>query len=129
MNTGRIFKEKFVITEQIYDSFKQTFLDFNALHIDDAYAQSKGFKQKVMHGNILCGFLSHFVGELLPIKNTIIHSTQITYKRPCYLNDVVILEAILDEVHESVGAYLFKFKFSVESEIKASGNLQVGLLP
>jgi acyl dehydratase len=38
------------------------------LHIDDDYARSKGFKQKVMHGNILCGFLSRFVGELLPVK-------------------------------------------------------------
>jgi acyl dehydratase len=117
-----------VITDNIYDSFKKTFLDFNPLHTDDVYARSKGFKEKVMHGNILCGFLSCFVGELLPVKNTIIHSTQIIYKKPCYLNDVVRLDAHLVEVYESVDTYLFKFKFFVREELKAAGSLQLGVL-
>jgi acyl dehydratase len=128
MRSGDIFSEKFVITQDVYDSFKNVFKDFNALHTDDAYAQSKGFKEKVMHGNILNGFLSCFVGELLPFKNTIIHSSHIAYKKPCYLNDEVNLEANLVDVYESVDAYLFKFKFLVLGEIKASGEIQVGLL-
>ena len=128
MICGQSFEEKFLITPEVYESFKNTFMDFNALHTDDVYARSKGFKQRVMHGNILCGFLSCFVGELLPIKNTIIHSTQITYKKPCYLNDEVILIAHLAEVYESVSTYLFKFKFLVDGEVKASGVIQVGAL-
>lgn len=128
MRSGDIFLEKFVITQDVYDSFKNTFKDFNALHTDDAYARSKGFKEKVMHGNILGGFLSCFVGELLPLKNTIIHSSRIAYKKPCYLNDEVNLEANLVDVYESVDAYLFKFKFSVRGEVKALGEIQVGLI-
>jgi hypothetical protein len=40
----------------------------------------------------------------------------------------VILEANLSEVYESVGAYLFKFKFLVQGEVKALGTIQIGLL-
>lgn len=128
MRSGDIFSEKFVITQDVYDLFKKAFKDFNALHTDDAYARSKGFKEKVMYGNILNGFLSCFVGELLPLKNTIIHSSRITYKKPCYLNDEVNLEANLVDVYESVGAYLFKFKFLVQGEVRALGEIQVGLI-
>ena len=128
MYLGQHFLEKFTIKQEVYDSFKETFKDFNVLHTDDAYAKTKGFREKVMHGNILCGFLSSFVGELLPVKNTIIHSTEIVYKKPCYLNDVVTLEAKVIEVYESVEVYLFKFKFTVKEEIKATGKLQIGIL-
>jgi acyl dehydratase len=128
MRSGEIFLMKFVITGDIYDSFKNTFKDFNELHTDDEYARSKGFKEKVMHGNILNGFLSCFVGELLPMKNTIIHSSSITYKKPFYLNDEVNLEANLVDIYESVGAYLFKFKFLVRGEVNAVGGIQVGIL-
>lgn len=128
MRVGDTFSEKFVITQDVYNSFKNTFKDFNALHTDDAYAQSKGFKERVMHGNILNGFLSRFVGELLPMQNTIIHSSHISYKKPCHLNDEVYLEANLVEVYDSVGAYLFKYKFLVRGEVKAHGEIQVGLL-
>lgn len=128
MIEGDIFSEKFVITQDVYDSFKSVFKDFNALHTDDAYARSKGFKEKVMHGNILNGFISCFVGELLPLKNTIIHSSRIAYKKPCYLNDEMILEVNLIEVYESVSTYLFNFKFLVQGEVKAFGEIQVGIL-
>ena len=128
MHVGDLFIEKFAITQEVYDSFKMTFKDFNLLHTDDAYAKTKGFREKVMHGNILCGFLSSFVGEFLPVKNTIIHSTEIVYKKPCYLNDVVHLEASLIEAYESVEVYLFKFKFTVQDELRASGKLQIGIL-
>lgn len=128
MHVGDLFMEKFAITQDVYDSFRMTFKDFNLLHTDDAYAKTKGFREKVMHGNILCGFLSSFVGELLPVKNTIIHSTEIVYKKPCYLNDVVHLEASLIEEYKSVEVYLFKFKFTVQDELRALGKLQIGIL-
>ena len=128
MIVGDCFLEKFTITQEVYESFKKTFMDFNALHTDDSYARSKGFEEKVMHGNILCGFLSCFIGELLPKSNTIIHSLKISYKKPCYLNDVVTLDATLFEVYESVKVYVFKFKFLVEYETKAIGEIQIGLL-
>jgi acyl dehydratase len=128
MYIDQLFIKEFALSPEVYESFKLTFKDFNLLHTDDLYAQSKGFRERVMHGNILCGFLSCFVGEMLPDKNTIIHSSQITYRKPCYLNDIVFLEARLDEIYESVNAFLFKFKFKVDGELKALGSIQVGLL-
>lgn len=128
MQVGDEFHFDFLIDEKIHAGFIAVFDDRNALHVDDVYAQGKGFPAKVMHGNILNGFLSRFVGELLPVKNTIIHTMGINFRRPCHLNDLVTLHATIVEVHESVDVYVFKYTFQVGEKIVAMGNLQVGLL-
>ena len=125
---GQVFQCKFEITEDVYENFKTTFCDFNPLHTDDEYARSKGFNSKVMHGNILCGFISRFVGELLPQKNTVIHSVDIKFRKPCYLNDVVILNAEIIEIYESISTYIINFSFTSASVVNATGTLQIGLL-
>ena len=124
----KYFKAKFLISPDIYNGFMNTFNDKNSLHINDSYAKSKGFDEKVMHGNILCGFLSTFVGELLPSKNTIIHKISIDFLKPCYLNDEINLDAEIVETYESVSTCIIDFKFSNTRHIVAKGTLQIGLI-
>lgn len=126
---GEKIIRQFVVDERVYNGFLQTFNDCNPLHTDPVFAQGKGFKSTVMHGNILNGFLSYFVGECLPDKNVIIHDQNISYSFPVYLNDTLNFEAELVEVHHSVNAYEFKFFFSGKDSKKvAKGRIQVGLI-
>jgi 3-hydroxybutyryl-CoA dehydratase len=123
------FEERFLVSETIYNGFIATFNDRNPLHVDDAYALLKGFKKKVVHGNILNGFVSYFVGECLPVKNVILHSQDIRYDNPVYVNDELLFEAIVTGVHESVNAVVFKFKFVRNGTRRvAGGNFQIGVL-
>jgi 3-hydroxybutyryl-CoA dehydratase len=123
------FTKSFVVSSKVYDGFIEAFDDKNPLHTDNDFAISKGFKEKVMHGNILNGFVSYFIGECLPIRNVIIHSQQIQYKNPVYLNDELLFEAFVENVYESVNAIEFKFTFkNSESKIVAKGQIQIGLL-
>ena len=125
---GYSCEHHFQIGGDIHKGFASLFDDCNELHIDDEYAKSKGFEAKVMHGNILCGFLSRFVGELLPERNTIIHEIQIQYKKPCYLDDRITLKANLSEWYDSVQTGLFSFEFFARNQIVAVGKIQIGLI-
>jgi 3-hydroxybutyryl-CoA dehydratase len=87
MKTGDAFTEEFEVTEKIYSVFRDAFNDHNPLHIDEAFARQKGFQSIVMHGNILGGFISYFIGECLPMKNVVLHTQEIKYLRPVYMND------------------------------------------
>jgi 3-hydroxybutyryl-CoA dehydratase len=128
-NINDIFIKSFVVSESVYNGFITTFNDKNPLHSNDDFAVAHGFKSKVMHGNILNGFISYFVGECLPDKNVIIHSQQIQYKNPVYLNDEITFEAYIEGIYESVNAIEFKFTFkNSESKIVAKGQIQIGLL-
>jgi acyl dehydratase len=126
---GATFEQEFTVFDNIYNGFIRLFQDRNPLHTDQAFAIGKGFRGVVMHGNILNGFLSYFIGEALPVKNVMIYSQEINYKKPVYLNDRLTLKAIVGEVHESVNVVMFKFRFfNQANEIVAKGNIQVGLL-
>ncbi|MBF0595160.1 MAG: hypothetical protein HQL22_09350 [Candidatus Omnitrophica bacterium] len=127
MNLGDEFSREFVITRKIYDGFRELFNDNNPLHVDLEFARARGFGGVVMHGNILNGFLSYFIGECLPDKNVIIHSQEIKYYNPAYLDDKLIFTAKVVGVFESVGAVEIKFCFEKESGVKvAKGMIQIG---
>lgn len=126
---GTIIRHTFTVDENVYAGFKSIFKDENPLHTDAAFAASKGFKERVMHGNILNGFLSYFVGELLPLKNVIIQSQTIHFVKPVYLNDEVTLEAKVVEFYESVASAELKYKFTNQTEqVVAKGVIQIGII-
>ena len=79
-----------------------------------------------MHGNILNGFISYFIGECLPIKDVIIHSQEIRFKNAVYLNDELQLEAVINGIYEPANAVEFRYYFkNSESKIVASGKLSI----
>lgn len=128
MNKGDKYTLNYLVDERVYESFINLFNDKNPLHTNTEYATGKGFKERVMHGNILNGFLSHFIGEGLPTKDVIIHSQQISFSNPVYLHDALTLEAEVEDVYESVKAVVFKFHFkNAEGGKVAKGKIQIGL--
>jgi 3-hydroxybutyryl-CoA dehydratase len=126
---GDKYSVPFMVTPAIYNGFTEIFGDKNPLHTETGFAHSAGFKDRVMHGNILNGFLSYFIGECLPLKNVIIQSQQIEFKEPVYLNDKLELQAEADDIHNSVNVVVFKFIFTNQSsQIIAKGKIQIGVL-
>ena len=110
---GAKFSRQFVVSQSVYDGFIQTFNDRNPYHVSDDAAREKGFAEKIMHGNILNGFLSYFVGECLPVKAVVIQSQEIKFHKPVYLDDTVTLHAEVADFHESVKTAEITFRFQI----------------
>ncbi|GAB2531024.1 MaoC/PaaZ C-terminal domain-containing protein [Rufibacter soli] len=128
MQVGNVFTHTFQVTQSVYEGFQKTFNDFNPLHTYEDVAKQKGFEGKVMHGNILNGFLSYFIGEGLPMKDVIIHSQSISFHKPVYLNDKLHFRAEVTDYSESVKVVVFSFFFENEAGKKvAKGKIQIGL--
>jgi acyl dehydratase len=121
------------VTPEVYYSFQRCSNDFNPLHTDRMYAISKGFSGQVMYGNILNAFVSHFVGMLLPLREVIIQSQDISFHKPVFLNDDITLEVSIDTVSEAVNIINYKLKFyktvTNGRQLVAKGHVQIGLLP
>ena len=126
---GAKFSRQFVVSQSVYDGFIQTFNDRNPYHVSDDAARAKGFAGKIMHGNILNGFLSYFIGECLPVKAVVIQSQEIKFHKPVYLNDTVTLNAEVADFHESVRTAEMSFHFLNQNNAKvARGKISIGLL-
>ena len=126
---GDIFRQQFRVSGEVYAGFIQLFKDKNPLHTDDDFAKARGFQGRVMHGNILNGFISYFIGECLPLKNVIIQTIKIQFVKPVYLDETLDFRAEIMDFFESVHTYEFSFYFSNAAGTKvARGNIQIGLL-
>lgn len=128
-NENDHFEESFTVSEKLYQGFIDLFKDNNHLHTDESFAKEAGFKGRVMHGNILNGFISYFVGECLPTKRVIIHSQEIKFKNAVYVNDELFFKASVTRIYESVNAVEFKYEFrNLFNKVVAKGNFQIGIL-
>ena len=120
------------VSQEVYDCFQRCSQDMNPLHTDEAFAHEKGFEGRVMYGNILNAFVSHFVGMLLPTPNVMIQTQDIQYRKPVFLGDTILLKSEIQDTSEAVEIVNFKLKFfrtnSEKPQLVASGHVQVGLL-
>lgn len=123
------YQHKFVVTQAVYDGFQQCSGDFNPLHTNQDFAKGKGFPQCVMYGNILNGFVSYFIGMLLPSQEVIIHSQDIMFKNPVFLNDELGFTAKVEDISEVVNTVIFKYAFrNAAGKLVARGHVQIGVI-
>ena len=123
------YQHKFVVSQAVYDAFQQCSGDYNPLHTNLEFAKAKGFPQCVMYGNILNGFVSYFIGMLLPTQEVIIHSQDIVFKNPVFLNDELDFSAKVEEISEAVNTVIFKYTFrNTGGKVVAKGHVQIGII-
>jgi 3-hydroxybutyryl-CoA dehydratase len=126
MKKGDRFNIQFIVDNKIYQGFLDLFNDQNPMHTQQDFAIKHGFKSVVMHGNILNGFLSFFIGECLPVKEVMIVSQEINFKRPVYLNDILIFNTEIVDFFASVNIFEFNFNFENQKKEKvAKGKITI----
>jgi len=128
MKEGDKFEVEYRVTPEIYQAYIKFFDDKNPLHTNESFAKEKGFSAVVMHGGILTGFLSNFIGEQLPLKNVIIQSYKIAFAKPVYLNAVLKFKAVVTGVFESVNCVVFKYSFENGSAVVSKGEISIGII-
>src|ERR1035441_134596 len=97
INVGMKAAHDYVITPQVYEHFLAGFQDYSPVHVDEAFAKSRGFAGKVMHGSILNGFISHFVGMEFPGRFSLLLSVDLRFSNPSYLDDAIQIEAVVSQ--------------------------------
>jgi 3-hydroxybutyryl-CoA dehydratase len=120
---------RYTISRAVYEHFLAAFADTNRLHVDDEFARSRGFPERVMHGVILNGFVSHFVGVHFPGDAALLHSVRSQFKTPCHLGDEILIEGTVTQVAESVGVLTMDLVLTnvTRNRVAANTKVQVGL--
>lgn len=130
IKVGDKHSKEYVITDNVYQAFCKTFGDENPLHIDVKLAQEHGFKDKVMHGGILAGFVSEFVGMHFPGPGSVIHSIEMSFRKANYLHDKLSISAEVTQVTEAVRTVVLTVAIQnlTQNYLCAKAKLQVGVL-
>jgi acyl dehydratase len=89
INEGMVETNDYVISPEVYEHFLAAFHDFSPIHVDEELAKSRGFQGKVMHGALLNGFVSHFVGMHFPGETSLLLACDLRFSNPSYLGDSI----------------------------------------
>jgi 3-hydroxybutyryl-CoA dehydratase len=122
---GVEFEQQYVITPEVYEKFLDLFGDTSPLHVSDETARSCGFSARLMHGAILNGFISNFVGMNFPGKRTLELGVEIHFVKPTYAGDVLTLHARVQERLESRKVLVLQFRFLRDRAPVAKGRVSV----
>ena len=127
ISTGMRESHAYTCAAAVYESFLKAFHDYSPIHVDEAYAQSRGFAGRVMHGTLLNGFLSHFVGMRFPGRNSLLLSADLRYAQPTYLDDVILLEAVVNQKLDANRVIVFDVSFTNQTRncLAARGRVTV----
>jgi 3-hydroxybutyryl-CoA dehydratase len=82
-------KESFkrTITAEMMQRFMEITADENPLHVDESYAKSKGFPNRVAYGMLTASFISTLGGCYIPGKYCLIRGVEIKFAKPVYIGD------------------------------------------
>ncbi len=110
------FKKSFAITEEMVLNLAHVSHDKNPVHIDEEYAKTSVFKNRIAHGLLLGALISSILGNDFPGNGTIYLNQYLSFKKPVYLNDVVDFVIRITEINN-------KGWLSLETNCYSDGNL------
>jgi acyl dehydratase len=122
-------RREYVISGEVYENFLKAFHDHSSIHVDESYALKCGYSGRVMHGTLLNGFLSHFVGMYFPGRLSLLLAADIRFSQPSYFGDVICLEAVVAQKVDARNVIVLDVVFTNMTRdcIVARGRVQVML--
>jgi 3-hydroxybutyryl-CoA dehydratase len=85
------------VTESLTNEFAKITGDYSPIHMEEVYARTTKFKQRISHGMLVVSFFSRLVGMHLPGKNGLLLSYSIKHLLPCFLDQEIVVEGIVTE--------------------------------
>lgn len=87
--TGEFTK---TVTEEDVIAFAEISGDNNPVHLDEDYAKTSIFGQRISHGMLVAGFISAVFGRVFPGPGWIYVNQSLKFKAPVLLGDTVTTE-------------------------------------
>jgi 3-oxoacyl-[acyl-carrier protein] reductase len=98
---GESYSGKFLITEEVVNSFAKFSEDFNPIHMDVDFANSHGYSKRVAHGVIQLAYVSKIIGMEFPGHGAMWMKQTVNWMAPVLVGDEI--EIILTVENFSIG--------------------------
>jgi 3-hydroxybutyryl-CoA dehydratase len=117
----------FTVTGQQMRQFAELSGDFNPLHTDAAFAQSKGHSGPVVYGALLIAKVSQLIGMQLPGRDGTWASVSLDFKRPLYVGQAAEVEGTVTSIHPATGMLELGLVLRSQGKVLAKGKAEVVL--
>lgn len=88
------------ITDDHVRAFADLTGDYNPVHLDDEFAKTTRFGQRIAHGMLSAGLISSVLANKLPGTGTVYLSQTLSFVAPVYPGDTVTARVTVTRVRE-----------------------------
>ncbi len=112
--------EKTISAEDV-DMFAALSGDNNPIHVDDGYAKTTVFGQRIVHGMFSAALISAVAGTKLPGAGGIYLSQELKFRKPIFIDDTAIATLTITDINLRRGRICMKTEVHVNDILVVSG--------
>jgi len=109
------------ISAQDVDLFASLSGDNNPIHLDDEYAKSTSFGQRIVHGMFSAALISAVAGTKLPGSGGVYLSQSLKFRKPIFIGNTAVATLTVTDINERRGRVTMRTDVHVEGKLAVSG--------
>ena len=125
LEVGMYAESEMEITGEKIDAFADIIGDHNPIHVDEEFAKTTMFGQRIAHGALSASLISAILGNDLPGPGAVFVELNLRFRRPAFIGDLVIGRAEVAEINEKTGRVKMKCYCSVNGKQICRGDAGV----
>ncbi len=125
LEVGMAHETFHTITEADIEAFADVSGDRNPLHMDEEYAKTTMFGQRIAHGALTASYISGILGNNLPGPGAIFTGLSMRFKRPVFIGSDVTVRAEVTEKQDRGNRVTLKVTCTVDGKVAIGGEAQV----
>lgn len=129
ISVGMTASHSHCITDEDVRAYADISGDRNPVHLDKSYAAHSRFKRRIAHGLYSAGFFSAILGTQLPGPGCVYVSQTLNFKRPVYIDDVVVATIIVRSLDQEKRRVVFDTFCKVKNKVVIEGLAEVYIPP
>lgn len=107
------------------ETFAEVSGDTNPVHLDEAYAATTTFGERIAHGMLSAAYISAVLGTRLPGPGAIYLSQSLRFRRPVRIGDLVTARATVTALDDAKGRVTLSTVCLVDGKTVADGEALV----
>ncbi len=116
------------ITADMMQHFYAITGDCSPIHIDDAYAKTRGFNGKVVYGMLGASMVSTLAGVYLPGEHCLLHEVNSKFVKPIFIGDVLTVSGKVTEINDTFSEITVKYQITnAEGQKVTRGTYKAGV--
>ena len=103
LSVGQAVEISRVVGAADIEAFAEVSGDNNPVHLDEAYARTTQFGERIAHGMLSAAYISAILGTRLPGPGASYLSQSLRFRRPVRIGDLVVARATVTALDEAKG--------------------------
>jgi 3-hydroxybutyryl-CoA dehydratase len=103
LSVGQAVEISRVVGAADIEAFAEVSGDNNPVHLDEDYARTTQFGERIAHGMLSAAYISAILGTRLPGPGAIYLSQSLRFRRPVRIGDLVVARATVTALDEAKG--------------------------